>query len=191
MKPVKRLLIASVLTVAICQLSFVVFTKEVEKYEVHNTERLRELLLNHTYYDLIFLGSSRTHFGVNPRIIDSICGLRSYNAGVEGGNLYEFEMMLRSYLENHPSPRYVVLNFDLHSFGVASKLFNYPVYFPYTSNKVIYAYLSDKGYMNTTKQVFPFLKLADYDDDTKGDFLKMFSGKTEIAPGDFQYKGYV
>src|SRR5438445_6202232 len=149
MQPIKRLLIALLLTVAICQLSFVVFTKQVQKYEVHNTERLSELLLNHTYYDLIFLGSSRTHFGVNPKIIDSICGLRSYNAGVEGGNLYEFEMMLKSYLENHPSPRYVVLNFDLHSFADTSRIFNYPVYFPYTSNKVIDTYMSDNGYLNT------------------------------------------
>jgi hypothetical protein len=100
-------------------------------------------------------------------------------------------MMLKSYLVNHPSPRYVVLNFDLHSFADTCKLFNYPVYFPYTSNKVINAYMSENGYLNTTKKIFPFLKLADYDDDAKGVFLKILAGKSDIEPGDFQYKGYL
>jgi len=191
MKPIKRLLIAFILAVVICQLSFIVFTHEIKKYEAHSTDRLDELLLNHTDYDLIFLGSSRVHAAVYPRIIDSICKLGSYNAGLDGANLYEFEMMLNAYLENHPAPRYVALSFDLHSFIGGSSIFNYPIYFPYISNKVIRRYLQDDGYLTTAKRIVPFLRMGDYDDDDKGAFLKLRAGKSEIMPGDFQYKGYL
>lgn len=191
MKPIRRLLIAFILALVICELSFVVFTRAFKKYEAHSTDRLDELLLKNTNYDLVFLGSSRVHAAVYPKIIDSICGLRSYNAGIDGANMYEFEMLLDAYLENHPAPRYVALTFDLHSFIGGASIFNYPIYFPYTSNKVIRRYMQEDGYLTTAKRIFPFLEMGDYDDDDKGVFLKRLTGKSEIMPGEFQYKGYL
>ena len=191
MKPIKRILIAVILAGLFCQLFFLVFSKEINKYQVHNTERLTELLLQHTYYDMIFVGSSRTHYSVNPQIIDSICSLKSYNAGLDGGNLYEFEMILKAYLANHPSPKYLVLTIDLHSFSQASKMFNYPVYFPYTSNKIINTYLTENHHLNIYKKVFPFLKIIDFDDNTKDHFVEGIFGKTELGSDGFQFKGYL
>lgn len=191
MKPINRLLLSLILAVIFCQLSFIVFTKELRKYQVHNTERLTEILEHNTNFDVLFIGSSRTHFSINPKVIDSICKINSYNAGIEGGNLYEFEMILLAYLENHPSPKYLVLTLDLNAFTPGIKMFNYPVYFPYTDNKVILKYLLDNGHFTISKKLIPFLKITDYDDDNKGYFLKGLSGASEIPNGDFQYKGFI
>jgi len=191
MRPLKRLIFAFVIAGILCQLSFTLFIKEIKKYQQHNTERLTELLTRNTAYDVLFLGSSRTHFDINPAVIDSVCNTRSYNAGVEGGGVYEFEMMLRAYLENHPAPKWLVLDLDLHSFNAGQKMFNYPVYFPYLQNKVIKRYLSENGHLTPLKKAAPFLRIMDYDDDAKGNFVKGMFGKSEIPPGDFQYKGYI
>jgi hypothetical protein len=191
MTPVKRIILSCLLAALICQLSFVQVKKQIDKYQNHSVGRLTELLYNKTAYDVLFIGSSRTHLDVNPRIIDSICKVNSYNAGIEGANLFEFNMMLHAYLQNHPAPHWLVLTLDLHSFAIAHKFFNYAQYFSFTQNSVIEKYLNNNGHSTLRVKLFPFLEMTDYDDNTKGFFLKGLAGDSEIDKGDFQYKGYL
>ena len=121
--PIKRILVSCILAYIICLLSFLIIKKEIDRYKKHTTSRLTEIFCNKTNYDVLFLGSSRTHLIINPAIIDSICKVNSYNAGMEGANLYEFDMVLKAYLENHPSPQWLVLTIDLHSFTTLRKRF--------------------------------------------------------------------
>ena len=191
MSPVKRIILSAILAIVFCQLAFVFIKREIDKYQIHNTGRMQELLYNKTNYDVLFIGSSRTHLTINPAIIDSICHVNSYNAGIEGGNLFEFNMMLKAYLQNHPAPKWLVLTLDLHSFVADYKFFNYAQYFSYTKNKIIKDYLDHNGYNTLRLRVFPFLELTDYDDNMKGYFVKGLMGYSEIPEGDFQYKGYL
>jgi hypothetical protein len=191
MSPIKRILLSCILAAIICQSSFVIVKKEIDKYQNHSSGRLAELLYNNTAYNVLFIGSSRTHLTVNPKIIDSICKVNSYNAGIEGANLFEFRMMLHAYLQNHPPPKWLILTLDLHSFAFNPKFFNYAQYFSFTNNSVIKKYLNDNGYCTLRLKLFPFLEMTDYDDNTKGFFIKGLLGGSEINEGDFQYKGYV
>ena len=75
-----------------------VVQKGLRIYSNHSTERLTEILADTTNFQMIFIGSSRTHTSINPRIIDSILDINSYNAGVEGGNLFEFNMIFNAYV---------------------------------------------------------------------------------------------
>ncbi len=187
-----RLLSSIVFFFLIVSFSYKIFLKFKMKYETHNTERLTEILVKNTSFDILFIGSSRTHFSINPSIIDSICGFNSYNLGIEGGDMYEFEMMLKAYLVHHPAPKYLVLNLDMHSFTGDQKIYNYPLYLPfYSKNEVIKSYLSTNGYYKRIYDFFPFLAFSDFDDNTKGFFIKGLLGKTEVYANDFQYKGYI
>ncbi len=96
----------------ICQGLIMTINKGYRKFNMKFTE----LFEGHTNHDVLFLGSSRVYYLINPKIIDSVCGVDSYNAGIDGGNLFEFKTSFDAYLQNHPSPRLVVLNIDLHSF---------------------------------------------------------------------------
>jgi len=174
-----------------CQLSFIVIKKGIDKYQVHNTARLTELLYNKTPYDILFLGSSRVHLGIDPAIIDSVCKVNSYNGGIDGAGIFEFKMIFLAYLENHPPPKYLVLTLDLHSFASSNSLFNYPEYFSFLKNTVINNYLNECGYSTLKVKLFPFLEMSDYDDNTKGYFIKGLLGQNEIPVGDFEYKGYL
>jgi hypothetical protein len=40
-------------------------------------------------------------------------------------------------------------------------------------------------------ELFPFLAFSDFDDNTKGYFIKGLLGKTEVYENDFHYKGYI
>lgn len=191
MRPVAQLIYSLIFSVLICQVTYMTLNKGLEKYNIHKTERLTELFLHQSKYDLLFVGSSKTHTGINPKIIDSICKLNSYNAGVEGGNLFEFNMTVEAYLEVHPPPNYLVLTIDLNSFDIRRKFFNYSQYFPYVENKIIDKALNENSHHTGFLKIFPFLILTDYDDYTKRNAIKGLKGETEIPRGDFAYKGYL
>ncbi|MFY7651310.1 MAG: hypothetical protein ACOVQE_01340 [Chitinophagaceae bacterium] len=190
--PLLKLFLAILFSWLLCSLLYAFFLQNLQKYEVNNTERLTELLTQKTKHDVLFIGSSRVHFHINPKIVDSITNLSTYNAGIQGGIMEDFEMILLAYLENHPAPKILSLTIDLISFDNEKPMFNYPVYFPYAQkNKVIQQYLKKNGYLPWYKELFPFLRMTDYDDNTKGNLLKYWMGRTEINQGDFQYKGYI
>jgi hypothetical protein len=164
----------------------------LHKYNNHSTARLTEILENTTYYDILFIGSSRTHTTINPRIIDSICKVSSYNAGIEGGNLFEFKMTYNAFLQNHPSPKLLILTIDLSSFNLQKKFFNYTQYFPFLNNRVIDSSLSNNGHNTMTQKIVPFLSIVDFDDYSRSNAIKGLTGEgAQIAEGEFQYKGYL
>jgi hypothetical protein len=193
MKPITRLAIVLCVTIAICQVTYTIMSKGLRKYNIHTTQRLTELFERNTNYNLLFIGSSRTHSNINPFMVDSICNMNSYNAGVEGGNLLEFKMTFDAYLENHPAPELLVLTLDLSSFDLSRKFFNYTQYFPFINNRIIDSTLSKNGHNTWPIKIAPFLEFIDYDDFLKGNALKGITGAggNEIPPGDFQYKGYL
>src|SRR5687767_14372588 len=84
-------------------------SKGHKQYFRHSVAQVEEIYNDKDFYDIVYIGSSRTHTTINPAIVDSITGLRSYNAAVEGGNLYEFKMNFDGYLQSHPQPKMVVL----------------------------------------------------------------------------------
>ena len=100
MSPYKRILIAALLILVICQASFLLYKRGIDRYNYYEKNKLDELLNKQTDYDVLFVGSSKTHFDINPAIVDSVCKLSSYNAGMEGGNLFEFNMIVQAYLQN-------------------------------------------------------------------------------------------
>lgn len=191
MTPVKRIVLFVALAYIFCLLSFSVMKIGIYRYQKEKYKNLNELLTKQTDYDVLFIGSSRTHLTVNPRIIDSVCLTNSYNAGIEGGNLFEFNMMLKAYLENHPAPEWLVLTLDLHSFVSDVDFFNPTQYYSYTGNTVIKQYLNENGHSTKLLRLFPFLELTEYDDNTKGYFIKGFLNLSEVPKDDFVYKGYL
>ncbi len=191
MKPVAQIVVSLILAFTLCQLCYGLFEKGIKKYNTHTYEKFSALFLHNSAYDVLFLGSSRTHVQIDPKIIDSICHINSYNAGVEGGNLFEFKMVLEAYLQNHPPPSYLLLTLDLNAFDLRRKFFNYSVYFPFIKNKVIKQTLNDEGHSTIPAQIFPFLILTVYDDYAKMNAIKGLRGETEIKKGQISYKGFL
>jgi hypothetical protein len=191
MKPIKIIFWVLFISLAICQSSFIILNNGLKKFNSHTYNRLAELLENKTSYDILFIGSSRTHSNINPSVIDSICNLSSYNAGIEGGNIFEFKMIFDAYLENHPAPKYLFLTIDLTSFNLTRKIFKHIQYYPFINNTVINNYLCNAGHNTTHLHLLPFLEYTEYDDYTKNNCLKGYMNKNEILMGDFQYKGFL
>lgn len=162
----------------------------IKGYRQYNT-RFTEMFINNTANNMLFLGSSRMLYHVNPKIIDSICKTNSYNASIDGANLFEFKVTLLAYLEKHPTPDLLVLNLDLTSFG-KGYFFNYNQYYPYLKNAAIKKALSENGYYNPIFNFLPFLLITKFDNLTRGNAVKGLTNKTQAmeSTGEQQFKGF-
>src|SRR4051812_26362784 len=89
--------------------------------------------------DFLFLGSSRTHYGVNPSILENLTHKKIYNAGAEGAKIHEMEIILRSYLACHPAPEKIFLMLDPHSLLLTDQgLYNRIFYSQFLNNPTLY-----------------------------------------------------
>jgi hypothetical protein len=89
-------------------------------------------------YDVLFLGSSRAEMHFNPKNFDEITGLNSYNMGISGASLKVSYVLLKSYLNDHAKPKYLIVNVDYFSLkNDTDRLNDFPRYFPYLQNEFL------------------------------------------------------
>ncbi|RYE01569.1 MAG: hypothetical protein EOP50_01760 [Sphingobacteriales bacterium] len=173
------------------------FQKQLEKgydrYHVHKKERLSEIYEGKTAHDVLLLGSSRMHTTVWPQVLDSVAGTNSYNAGAEGGKLYEFRLTLDGYLASHPAPRLVVLSIDAQSFNSKNRLF-FPIqYFFHLDNPAVAGvFHQQEDYKWAYLRYLTPLRIIYYDDYAKSLSLRGLAGSNELKRySNFQNKGFL
>lgn len=159
-----RLLIALTCVVMLSWLIYHVTFVAIREYvpEV----RANEQLFNNRNkcYDIICLGSSRMKNGLNPEIIDSITGMKSYNAGVGGSTTIEAAMILKAYLVNHRAPNVVFLSPDVIQI-VSEKILTTPSsYITCVNIKPVYTTLKQCGIPMGLYDIVPFLKITEITD---------------------------
>jgi hypothetical protein len=162
-------------------------------FYVHKYSRMKELFARQTAYDILFIGSSRTHTTINPQVIDSITGFNTYNAGAEGGNLYEFKLTLDGYLESHAAPRMVVISIDVHSLRLSNRKIFFPIqYFWVLQNRKIADAIRSSGeYRYLYIRHLEFLRQIYYSDYMKSLALRGLLGQNELEYTGFaEWKGY-
>jgi hypothetical protein len=168
-----------------------IISNGTKKFYVHNYEKLENIFDSSTDYDIVFIGSSRMHNSINPRIIDSITGLSAYNAGIDGAGLPELKMIFEAYLLKHSTPKKIFLSVDADAFDDIYKFYNHILYLHFLKNKIVDTTLYRNGYAVLIYKLFPFLRLTEMDDRSKRNAIAGLSGQNELSDEAFQYKGYL
>lgn len=102
-------------------------------------EKYTRLFLEKNSFDCLILGSSRAEMHMDVSLLDSLTGLHSFNGGVSGGTTRMAYVVLKSYTRNSDLPKTIFLECDFHiSHLKTDTIFNFPRYFPYLSNPVLY-----------------------------------------------------
>lgn len=159
------------------------------KYYSLEIEDMNEIINGTKYHDLLFLGSSRSYYHINPKIIDSIAKTDSYNAGMTGANLLEMNMILQCYLKKHKAPKYVFLDLAWTSFDIDKRAINNPnIYYPFLDNEIIFNTLKQHNRVQLLKYL-PFLQSTEADDLIRQEVCLGLLGQKKHANTDF-YKGY-
>lgn len=148
-----------------------------------------DLLKTNTNYDIIFLGNSRVHFGINPYYIDSVTKLNSYNFGFGGADAEEFLLTTTLYLQNHPAPKITILSLDAGALTENEILKTRYHYLFYLNNDSLKKFMNRAGFLTTLIKYFPFTKYSFFDEYNRTSlFVK---GKTYPVFDHNIYKGFL
>lgn len=187
MKPIIITIIAVFLLLSFCHY---IADTGLRRYHQHSYHRWQVVFSDTTYYDCLFIGSSRTHDHLNPRIFDSILHTNSYNAGIDGANLLEFTTIWEAYLEKHRPPKYLLLNMESTCFANHKRFLNPLQYYPFLQNNSLRRALAQHN--NPLIAFFPyapFLALTTYNDRTRTEIVKGWAGQNDLE-NSWEYKGY-
>jgi hypothetical protein len=127
-------------------------------------ESTNELIKGNSYHDIIFIGNSRVHSGINPYYIDSITKLDSYNFGIGGAGAADMLLTSTLYLQQHPAPKLVVLSLNLSTLLKNDILKTRYQYLFYLGNDTLNKYMMEAGFLTNLVKMFPFLKYSFFDE---------------------------
>lgn len=161
-----------------------------ERYYEGDYSRLNEILKGTEKHDVLFIGSSRTIYHVNPKVVDSVARLNTFNAGMAGATILESKMILEAYLDSHKPPSFAVLDLHRSSFSMDERPFwNPTLYYPFLDNPVVYNSLKPYEHVFLVKHL-PFFRFIEADDVSKENSFVAYFDSTKKDTSHI-YKGYV
>ena len=187
----KLLLILSVMIISLI-IAGKVLDKKYKNYWWPFFNKLDVLIKDSAYYDGIYLGNSRTHFGINPYYVDSVASLKTYNMGMGGATINEINFIARSYLQKHAAPKFAVISIGYGGIIETGRYFENPCYYLfYTQDSFTNHTLERLHYHTTLYKILPVLKYTSFDDFNKFSIVENFKGKTILKPGGIVYNGFI
>lgn len=92
--------------------------------DIHNRSNLDN--------DLVLIGASSCWAHYNPRVMDSILNISTYNLGIDGHPWYPCQpLRYDTYSRYTLTPKYVVINIDMGTFGILDEPYEREQFFPY------------------------------------------------------------
>lgn len=190
MRYIKYFTAVIILCVALLSILYHFYQRGYDKFYSFEKDRMEEIILGKKNHDIIFLGTSRTYHHVNPRIIDSLTQMDSYNAGIDGGNLIEINLALQAYLKNHTPPKLIVADISLLCFAVKRQPFYDPnIYYEFLNNQIIYEALRPYKKVFLLKNL-PFVRFAEADDLLRENAMLGLLGRKNVDDK-YHYKGFL
>ncbi|MEO6489243.1 MAG: hypothetical protein ABIO04_04810 [Ferruginibacter sp.] len=161
----KRLIIIIIISISIALLSGILLDHIYKKrWSTLFFDKTETLIASKTNYDIIFLGNSRVHFGINPYYIDSITKLHSYNFANGGSDAEDILLTSRVYLQYHAAPKVVVISLDMGALKPNESLKTCYHYLFYLQNDTIKKYMNKAGHLTTLMKLLPFIKYSFFDE---------------------------
>lgn len=134
--------------------------------------------------DLAIYGSSRAWVHFNPKILEDLTGLSTYNFGVDGQNFEIQYLRHTEYFSNNKKPKIIVFSLDVFTFEKKDKLYNSDQFLPYMfQNSRYFSTLIDTENFNVYDFTVPSVRyFGKYEM-----FYKFFEAKANLK---YRYKGF-
>lgn len=167
----KRLLILSLSIVVL----FIVLDACVKDLLLKNINLKTCYITNHKIEaDIVIHGPCEPEWMMDPAIIDSIVGSKTYNLGLNHSDFADNFLSLYLYLKHQKAPKYLFLYATPISFDKnLANTFNTYRFTPFLDDSVVAATVSEMDPVFMRYSFIPFLKYAYYSDYT---YLKALQG---------------
>ena len=188
----KKITIIFFCVLAVMLLTGKLFDRCYKKYWWPFFEKLDVVIKDSAYYDGIYLGDSRVHFGINPYYADSVTGMNTYNAGIGGATIKEINFLAKQYMQRHTAPKFAIISIGYSDILSAQKEFENPCYYLfYTSDTATNNILQTLNYHTSLYKWLPVLKYTAFDDFNKFSIAENLKGNTILKEGGTAYKGFI
>lgn len=115
-------------------------------------KKLHQIIEESNYYDVYMIGSSRVETAFETNIISQKTSLKFFNAGIHGAKPPQTYYLLKHIFRQHPLPRLVVFDIDVHNISDKDSVLNIEQFAPFMHHpslrknfatidkRIIYAY---------------------------------------------------
>lgn len=163
----KKFLIHTGIVLAVIYIVFYGLDTIISRNLHHSDARMfrnwNEVFFDSTAYDLLICGNSRAWRFYDPRTIDSIVGVNSYNLGLDGRSIATQVARYKAYRLTHPKPKCVVQNVDFFVLEPCNK-FEREQFLPYLKNDSLYAWIHEDDDFTLIDKYIPFVRYIGYRD---------------------------
>jgi hypothetical protein len=154
-------------------------------------EKLDEVFIGNTNYDVLLLGNSKVQFGMHPAVIDSVAKVNSYNIGYAAASFATMHLIFKSYLQNHKAPKQLVWCMQESMFFGTEDGSNQMLFYHYLYNNNIRNYMDSMQKPYYLPRFFSATKFLYFDDYNRVNVVTGFMHKSPFTSADmYNYKGY-
>lgn len=140
-----------------------IITQRLYRSDALNFHKWNEVIFDTTNYDLLICGNSRARVFYDPRVIDSVASVNSYNMGMDGHGISNQVPRYYVYLESHPKPMIIVQCADFTTLLCTSDRLT-EQYLPYLHYDSLFSYVHDDGVISYIDRYVPFVRYIGYRD---------------------------
>ena len=184
MKLFRHIAVIGALTAIVSTGIFLLVNSGLRRQKNDAFGKLNEMILKDTPYDIVFIGSSRTNLNVDPGVIDSVTHKKSFNFGLDGANIIDYNMHINAYLRAHKRPELIVLNIDPAMLDVNNKIKVPARYLPYCDHREIYDTLIAYSSWPMVARYMPFVGMSFYSDGTVNQALQAYIAPNTVSLND-------
>jgi len=112
----KFIFTASFFCTGLLGLAFVadfIISQRLRKSESHMLKVWNDIYSGNLQNDVLIMGSCRASEQIDPKILDSILGVNSYNIGIDGRPINSQIIRYDAYRRNNVKPKLIIQNIDL------------------------------------------------------------------------------
>jgi hypothetical protein len=110
--------------------------------------------------DLVIMGSSRAYVHFDPKAIERLSGISTYNLGLNGSRFYSQKAKLDWYLKFNKKPKVLIWVVDLHSFELAEETMRIDKIIPYSHVEEVKDFFFRTGHYTKTLELIPFSRFT-------------------------------
>jgi hypothetical protein len=158
-------------------------TANLRKYQAWN-----DIFSSNIKGNLLIMGSSRAWAQYNPKILDSIDYVNSYNIGIDG-HPFDYQLIrYKTYRRFNQKPRFIIQNIDFGTLALTDSGYEREQFFPYTFDDTLMLQVSKVKDISWLYRNIPLIRYYGYRDIFETG-IKSFLGEKNFFDGGM-YKGY-
>lgn len=160
-----------------------------KRWDVLFFNKTEELIRSDEKFDLVLLGNSRVHFGINPWYLDSVSRLSSFNFANGGSDVEDLLLTSELYLAHHPLPKAVIISLDPGMMKKNESLKTLYHYLFYLDDSTMRKYMLAAGHPVKLLRLLPFIKYSVMDEYNR---TSVFNNPPPLKIFDHNiYRGYL